>query len=82
MHTADRRWQNLANPDYWDDAEIYVTTIVAPLLSVGEDQASNVFRSTNPDASVYAEYLDSIRDGDDIKQTIAFLNQLNVGNAL
>ena len=40
----------------------YVTIVIVPLLSVGLDQASNIYYSCNKKASVYAEHLDSISE--------------------
>ena len=55
----------------------FVSIVVVPLIAVGSDQASNVYYSSNSDASVYAEHLDSIRDGGDITEMINFLTSLD-----
>ena len=50
----------------------YVTIVIVPLLSVGIDQASNVYYSYNCNASVYAEHLDSISEDRDVTQMQLF----------
>ena len=54
----------------------YVTIVIVPLLSVGIDQASNVYYTCNHNASVYAEHLDSISEDRDVTQMRLFLNEL------
>ena len=44
------------------------TLIIVPLLSIGSEQSSSVFTSTNPVADSYAEHIDSAREKDDIGQ--------------
>lgn len=53
----------------------YVSLVFVPLIVVGSDQISNVFYSTNAAISVYAEHLDSIREGHDT--TEGFLTLLH-----
>ena len=50
--------------------------MVVPLVSIGADQASNVYYSSNSDANIYAEYLDSIREPDDVESMVKYLNGL------
>ena len=49
-----------------------------PLLSIDSEQSSGVFTSTNPDAGIYVEHLDSTRDKDDIDQITLFLDSLSL----
>ena len=59
----------------------YITIVIVPLLSVGLDQASNVYYNCNKKASVYAEHLDSISEERDIIQMRHFLNTLQFKTA-
>lgn len=54
----------------------YVTTVVVPLISIGADQASNICYLSNPEAGIYTEHLDSVRDKDDTQQMVSYLNGL------
>ena len=54
----------------------YVSIIVVPLISIGVDQASNIFYTSNSDANIYAEHLDSIREAEDVSMMIKYLNGL------
>ena len=56
----------------------HVTLISVPLLSIGSEQYSSVFTSTNPAAGIYAEHLDSVREKDDIGQIASVLENLSV----
>ena len=58
----------------------HVTIVIVPLLSIGSEQSSGVFSSTNPKANIYAEHLDSIRDEEDIAQITLFLENLSLDN--
>lgn len=49
---------------------------IVPLLSVGADQASNIYYLCDARASVYAEHLDSIYGNQYIVQTRLFLDEL------
>ena len=54
----------------------YVTIVVVPLISIGADQASNIYYSSNPEAGIYAEHLDSVRDAEDTQQMVNYLDNL------
>ena len=59
----------------------YVTIVIVPLISVAAEQASNINYSCDPQASVYAENLDSICETQDIFQIRLFVNGLQHKNA-
>ena len=54
----------------------YVAIVIVPLISVGLDQASNIYHSCDVRTSVYTEHLDSICENKYIVQMILFLNEL------
>ena len=54
----------------------YVSIVVVPLLSIGADQASNIYYASNSDANIYAEHLDSIREAEDVSMMVNYLNTL------
>lgn len=54
-----------------------VLIVVVPLLSVGADQASNIYYSSDARLSIYAEHLDSIGQADDdVTKMRYFFNSL------
>ena len=54
----------------------YVSVVVVPLISIGADQVSNIYYCCNPQAGIYAEHLDSLRETDDKKRMVDYLNSL------
>ena len=54
----------------------YVSVVVVPLISIGADQVSNIYYCCNPQAGIYAEHLDSLRETDDRKRMVDYLNSL------
>ena len=58
-----------------------IVIVIVPLVSVGLDQASNVYYSCNPLALVYAEHLNSICEDRDIVHMILFLTELKYKTA-
>ena len=58
----------------------YVTIIITPLLTIASEQANNIYSCTNPDAPIYAEHLDYVRERDDVVDTIASLDQFTIEN--
>ena len=58
----------------------HVTIIIVHILSIGSEQSSGVFSSTNPEAGIYAEHLDSVREKEDISQILLFLDGLTLDN--
>ena len=60
----------------------HVTVVIVPLLSIGSEQSSSVFSTTNSAAGIYAEDLDSVCEKDDIMQIASFLDNLSVGTIL
>ena len=55
----------------------YVSIVVVPLISIGADQASNIYYASNSDANIYAEHLDSSREAEDVNMMIKYLNGLS-----
>ena len=62
---------------YYFAMRCYVTVIVTPLISIGADQVSNIHYSYNPETSTYAEHLDSVRDAEDRRRMVKYLNNLS-----
>ena len=54
----------------------YVTLVVILFISIGADQASNIYYSSNPHAIIYDKYLNSLRDSNDVKHMMVYLNNL------
>ena len=54
----------------------YVSIVVVHLISIGADQASKIYYTSNSDVNIYVEYLDSIREPDDVKNMVKYLNGL------
>ena len=55
--TGDRKSLTI---QYYATMRRYVSIVVVPLISIGVDQASNIYYTSNSDANIYAEHLDSI----------------------
>ena len=58
----------------------YVTIVVTPLLVIASEQANNLYSSTNPDAHIYAEHLDSVQEKYDVIDTPAFIESFTIEN--
>ena len=54
----------------------YVAIVVVPLISIGVDQASGIYYSSDPQGNIYAEHLDSVCNSDDVQQMVSYLNKL------
>ena len=54
----------------------YVTIVVVPLISIGADQASNIYYSSNHESGIYAEHLDSVHDKEDTQKLVNYLEIL------
>ena len=55
----------------------FVNIVVDSLLSISIDQVSSIYYSSNKDANMYVESLDSIQDNDDIIKIVLFLRWLS-----
>ena len=71
--TGDRKSLTI---QYYATMRRYVSIVVVPLISIGVDQASNIYYTSNSDANIYAEHLDSIWDVEDVIMLVNYLNGL------
>jgi superfamily II DNA helicase RecQ len=53
-----------------------VTIVLVPILALGIDQVSTFWSMAHPEAQVFAEHLDTIRDRDDVVKMATFLQNL------